>query len=138
MLKNLPADFTRDHLVELLDKYGYSGKYDFVYVPRDFGTARTLSYAFVNIASTAYVSKFWATFEGFSEWETPSDEKCSLSWSDPQQGLVVHIERYRNSPVMHPTVPENWRPALFVNGIKVRFPAPTRKIKAPKFKPRSA
>ena len=31
---------------------------------------------------------------------------------------------YRNSPVMHPMVPETFKPMLFVEGEKVPFPAP--------------
>ena len=26
---------------------------------------------------------------------------CRVTWSGPHQGLAAHVERYRNSPVMH-------------------------------------
>jgi hypothetical protein len=42
------------------------------------------------------------------------------------------VERLRNSPVMHERVPEVYKPALFVNGLAVSFPAPTRRIRAPR------
>merc|ERR1740123_2226645 len=36
MLRNLPNDYTRDMLLALLDKEGFQGKYNFVYLPMDF------------------------------------------------------------------------------------------------------
>ena len=26
---------------------------------------------------------------------------CQVGWSGPHQGFLAHVERYRNSPVMH-------------------------------------
>lgn len=48
------------------------------------------------------------------------------------------MERYQNSPVMHPDVPDEWKPALFVQGVRVDFPAPTKKVKAPKVRGKKA
>jgi RNA recognition motif-containing protein len=138
MLKNLPLSFTRESLVELLDKQGFNLMYDFVYLPRDFGSGSSLGYALVNLTSQAAVDDFWARFEGFAEWEIPSDEVCSVEWSEPHQGLSVHVARYRNSPVMHSTVPESWKPAIFAMGRQTSFPPPTRKLKAPKVKQRTS
>lgn len=136
MLRPLPVNYTRDLLVELLERLGFAGQFDFVYLPSDFNTGRTLQYAFVNMTSPVHVRRLWTMFEGFVNWQVHSDEVCAVSWSSPHQGLSVHVRRYRDSPVMHPTVPECWRPALFANGVKVKFPAPTKKIKAPKLKHR--
>ena len=33
-----------------------------------------------------------------------------MNWSHPYQGLDAHIERYRNSPVMHEDVPDEYKP----------------------------
>ena len=69
---------------------------------------------------------FWESFDGFKRWSLPSAkaktaesalfsgslgdgslqlleprEVCRVSWSGPHQGLAAHVERYRNSPVMH-------------------------------------
>merc|ERR1719408_628689 len=74
------------------------------------------------------------TFEGFSGWSFDSAKVCEVSWAHPHQGLSEHVERYRNSPVMHPTMPEEYKPMMFQNGIQQPFPQPTKAIKAPKLR----
>lgn len=53
-------------------------------------------------------------------------------WGGPHQGLEAHVERYRNSPVMHEDVPDTFKPVLFANGVRISFPLPTRKLRAPR------
>jgi len=133
MLRNIPSSLMRNSLLLLLEKLGFGGSFDMVYVPVDFSTGTGLGYAFVNLVSPAVVPAFWQAFDGLCEWgDVVSDKTCSISWSEPNQGLAAHIERYRNSPVMHPATPDEWKPALFAQGVRVEFPAPTKKIKAPK------
>eukprot|EP00443_Scrippsiella_acuminata_P044959 CAMPEP_0115228930 /NCGR_PEP_ID=MMETSP0270-20121206/31928_1 /TAXON_ID=71861 /ORGANISM="Scrippsiella trochoidea, Strain CCMP3099" /LENGTH=339 /DNA_ID=CAMNT_0002643455 /DNA_START=62 /DNA_END=1081 /DNA_ORIENTATION=- len=132
MLRGLPSLLTRNTLLQALNKMGFTGLFDMVYVPINFGTGEALGYAFINLVSPAVVPALWRAFDGFSAWDVESDSACTVCWSEPNQGLSAHIERYRNSPVMHPAVPDDWRPAVFVNGIRTEFPPPTQKIKAPK------
>jgi len=133
MLRSVPTSLTRNMLLHMLERLGFSGSFDLVYVPVDFGTGAGLGYAFVNLVSPTKVPAFWQAWDGLAAWGgVESDNVCSVSWSEPNQGLAAHIERYRNSPVMHPATPDEWRPALFSKGVRVEFPAPTKKIKAPK------
>merc|ERR1712146_77970 len=113
---------------------GFFGRYDFVYLPIDFKRHKNLGYALVNMLSPVDAIKFAKYFEGFSSWSTQSSNAVSVEWCSPQQGLQAHIDRYRNSPVMHESVPEEWRPLLLSHGVPVAFPPPTIKIKAPKLK----
>jgi len=53
-------------------------------------------------------------------------------WNDKCQGLSELVERYRNSPVMHASVPQECKPVIFLNGRTVKFPEPTQQIKPPK------
>jgi len=46
-----------------------------------------------------------------------------------QQGLVANFNRYRDSPVMHPEVLEEWKPAIFDNEQCWEFPLPTKQLK---------
>lgn len=57
---------------------------------------------------------------------------CHVAWNDKQQGLPALVERYRNSPVMHASVPEECKPVIISDGRRAPFPAPTQKVKAPK------
>lgn len=132
MLRNLPNNYTRDMLMELVDTLGFNGQYDLIYFPVDFRTGAGLGYAFVNLCTPRNALKLWKRLEGFSRWALPSQKVCSVTWSHPHQGLESHVARYRNSPVMHPAVPDRWKPALFERGTRVAFPGPTKKLKMPR------
>ena len=47
------------------------------------------------------------------------------------RGLEAHVERYRNSPVMHRSVPDQYKPVIFKDGVRKPFPRATKKVKAP-------
>jgi RNA recognition motif-containing protein len=133
MWKNLPNNFTRDELLELMDAQGFAGSYNFFYAPVDFTSGALVGYAFVNFVSLKEANRFIIHFQGFSAWGLRSEKVAEVQWSSCQ-GLEEHVERYRNSPVMHPDVSEEKRPVLFVNGVRVQFPKPTRKLRAPHLK----
>lgn len=134
MLRNVPNDYTRTMLLELLDK-DYLGQYNFVYLPIDFKSGSSLGYAFVNFASSEQARRFKVELQGFADWAVASSKVCSVSWSSPFQGLAAHLERFRNSPVMHETVPDEHKPVLLENGGRVAFPPPTKAIRAPRVRP---
>jgi len=143
MLRNLPAGYTRTALVELLDNQGFKGSYDFVYLPVDFVSWTAFGYAFVNMVCPSEALRLWKHFDGFTAWPSHADaeatantapQRCTVSWGDPLQGLDAHIERYRNSPVMHKDVPDHFKPMTFARGTKVKFPPPTKRIRPPRVK----
>jgi hypothetical protein len=132
MLRNLPNDYTRDMMLTLLDEQGFKGAYDFFYMPIDFKSNAGLGYAFINLASAEQVVPFWEKFSGFSGWSLPSQKVCTVSWSNPHQGLATHIERFKNSFLMHEEVPDEHRPVLMQDGVRIDFPPPTRKLQPPR------
>jgi hypothetical protein len=134
MLRNMPNNYTRDMLLDLVNSMGFAGCYDFAYLPVDFKSQAGLGYAFINFVSTAEAQRCFECFEGFSEWRVPSEKVCTVTWGSPYQGLEAHIERYQNSPVMHTSIPDEWKPVLLENGVRVPFPAPTKAIKTPKIR----
>jgi hypothetical protein len=138
MLRDLPEAYSRSSLLKLLDAQGFFGRFDFIYLPVDFKHQRNLGYALINMVSSSEALRITTHFEGFSNWGLVSDKICSVGWCSPQQGLEAHVERYRNSPVMHESVPEEWRPMMLSHGVPVPFPPPTLKIKAPKVKGRQS
>jgi len=102
-------------------------------MPVDFGTMVNLGYAIVNVSSHSDAEALRIRFDGFSSWDMPSDEVCSASWEDAeQQGLAANIERYRNSSVMHDSVPDECKPVVYVDGARAPFLPPTRRLKAPR------
>jgi RNA recognition motif-containing protein len=131
MLRNVPNNYTRAMLVELLDMKGFRRKFDFVYVPTDFEKGSGLGYAFVNFVGHKDAQDAIRILEKFDDWKVPSRKILQLSWSMPLQGLIANIERYRNTSVMHPDVPEEFKPLVFKDGQPVCFPPPTRNIHPP-------
>lgn len=130
-LRNVPNNYTRQMLLELLEEQGLSGHFDFLYLPCDFHRHANLGYAFVNLVDEASVMLFWRILDGFTGWALPTAKVGKVSFSGPHQGLLAHIERYRNSPVMHKSVPDEYKPMIFASGEPQPFPSATRKIKRP-------
>lgn len=132
MIRNMPNNYTREMLLELVDAMGFANTYDFAYLPIDFQSQAGLGYAFINFGSVAQAQLCFERLEGFSDWTVPSEKVCTVTWSSPTQGFESHIERYRNSPVMHHSLPDEWKPVLIQHGVRVPFPPPTKPIKIPK------
>merc|ERR1712187_589777 len=122
MLRNVPNDYTRDMLLQLLDRKGFAGKYDFAYIPTDHIKHAGLGYAFVNMVTAADAQLVHKRLEGFRQWVVPSSKTCSVGWSNPCQGLEASIARYRNSPIMHECMPDEVKPAMFKDGVRVESP----------------
>jgi hypothetical protein len=138
ILRNLPIECNRDMLMQLLDVEGFSGRYDFLHYPIDFHKRTGLGYAIVNMVNHNVAVDVRSHFEGFKSWPCPSDNICEVAWNTPHQGLMTHIERYRNSPLMHESVPETYRPILLENGIPQQFPPPTAQIRPPRIRHRKS
>jgi hypothetical protein len=134
MLRNLPEGFSRDMVTDMMKSEGFDTKVDFVYVPMNFRNKASFGYAFVNLVSTEAADACREKFEGFKNWPVPSKKVCEVSWSDMNQGLEAHIERYRNSPVMHVSVADEFKPAMFSNGVRASFPPPTKALRAPRIR----
>lgn len=133
MMRNLPNNMTRDMLLTLVDSQGFKGCYDFVYLPTDFRSkARAgLGYSFINFEDPATALRFHDHFSGFSDWSFQSEKVCTTMWSTALQGRDAHVERYKNSPVMHESLPDEAKPLLFKDGERLPFPAPTKRIRPP-------
>eukprot|EP00931_Biecheleriopsis_adriatica_P008164 TRINITY_DN10938_c0_g1_i1.p1 TRINITY_DN10938_c0_g1~~TRINITY_DN10938_c0_g1_i1.p1 ORF type:complete len:309 (-),score=63.15 TRINITY_DN10938_c0_g1_i1:238-1164(-) len=134
MLRNVPADYSRAMLMELLDVEGFTGTYDFLYLPIQFASNKGFGYAFINFVDSAVTVSFWAHFQGFSRWGVDTDRVAEVTWSWKHQGLTQHIERYRNSPVMHDSMPDVCKPIVLCNGVRVTFPRPTKRIQQPRMR----
>jgi RNA recognition motif-containing protein len=131
VLKNLPESCTNGLVLELLAEVGLEGQVDFVYVPTDFRNFAAFGYAFLNFVSHEDAVLAMARLSGRS---AGADASLEVSWSAEHQGFAVHVRRYRNSPVMHPSVPELYKPVIFKDGVQLPFPEPTKRIKEPRLR----
>jgi len=134
MLRNVPPLLARFHLLAMLDERGFCGRYDFVYLPVDFTHNLGLGYALVGFVDHASARIALESLQGLCFPAVDGSFQCEVSWSEPHRGLAGHIERYRNSPVMHPSMPDEYKPAIFVNGQRVPFPPPTKNIRPPRIR----
>jgi len=129
IMRNLSLNLSQDQLITFLDQQGFQGRYDFVYLPTDFGTRLSFGYAFINALSCEDACCLIQKLDGFMGFD---GKVCSVAWGMELQGLEPHVERYRNSPLMHDSVPEVLKPAIFASGERVSFPPPTKNIRKPR------
>lgn len=134
MFRNLPNRLMRDSFVELMDKEGFEGTYDFVYLPFDFHRNGGFGYAFVNFVASENAKRAMEHFQGFARWDTSTPKVCEVSWSDSMQGLKAHVARFRDSPVMHESVPECFKPIILKENVRQPFPSPKRPLRRPRVK----
>jgi len=137
ILKNIAPGCRREGLLQVLCDWGFLEQVNFMYLPMAFdkATAASFRYAFISFASPSTAVRFYETFTGFRDWGVygKTVDGCTVEWC-AIQGLDAHIQRYRNSPMMHESVPDEFKPMLLHNGVQVPFPQPTEFIKAPRFR----
>jgi len=124
VLRNLPSHLSRSELVKILDDAGFSKKYDFVYLPTNFRNMTVFGYAIVNFCDAADAQAALDQFRG-----TDVDGQAMITeWSKSQQGYADLVCRYRDSPVMHTSVPDQHKPIILANGCLQPFPPPTESL----------
>jgi len=124
-VSGLPAQFSRDSVVLLLQEEGLAELVDFLYVPVDLLTWVHYGFAFLNFNSPTSAQRAVAILQGFRPCDSETD--LLVEYSD-HQGLEAHVEKHRNNGVMHHTVPDEYKPLRFESGMRVAFPPPTKRI----------
>jgi len=133
MLRNLPATFSRSDVINVLQAKGFADHIVFMYVPMNLRSSGNFGYAFVDFDCTHVAEQCKQEMEGFTGWSDLCEKALEVAWSETQ-GLDAHIGRYRDSPLMHDSVNDELKPAMFKNGARVIFPAPTKPIRAPRLR----
>ncbi|KAK9108948.1 hypothetical protein Sjap_017008 [Stephania japonica] len=115
MIRNIPNKYTREMLLELLDKHceeenkrvqvencaGINGNvsmsaYDFVYLPIDFRTKCNKGYAFVNFANHNAAYKLFVAFQ-HRRWNILNSRKiCEITYAR-LQGKVELVKHFQKS-----------------------------------------
>jgi hypothetical protein len=132
VLRNLPAHLSRSEFVKILDDAGFGKRYDFVYLPTNFRNMTVFGYAIVNFSDPADALAALEQFRGADV----DGQAMITEWSKSQQGYDDLVCRYRDSPVMHNSVPDKYKPIILANGQLQPFPSPTEPLHLPrKFTP---
>jgi hypothetical protein len=103
----------------MLDAAGLQGLYDFAYLPMDFKKGKVFGHAILNFVANDCAEKANSHF---------AEAGANIEWCDSHQGFDDLIQRYRNSPIMHPSMPEMTKPIIFCNGLVAPFPSPTEEV----------
>lgn len=123
VLFGLPPELAQTDIVEVLDKKGYSGFYDFVFLPSDPKTGMHEGRALVNLTRHEHGLSLAARLHGFKSWGVSEDRTpCEVRWSLPLQGLAEHVEHARGHAANGAAAPSAGRPLLFSGGWQQPFP----------------
>ena len=94
MIKNIPNKFTREKLLELIDK-NFKGTYDLFILPKDGNKNRNFGYSFINFISSYSIPYFYSVFNGKKWIDTNSQKVCEITYSK-YQGRNELISHYPN------------------------------------------
>jgi hypothetical protein len=128
VLRNLPSQLSRSEFVTILKDAGFSEQYDFLYLPTNFRNMTAFGYAIVNFTDPADAQAALEHFQGTNV----DGQDVIAEWSKSQQGYDDLVCRYRNSPVMHNSVPDKHKPILLSRGHLQSFPPPTEPLQPPR------
>jgi hypothetical protein len=136
ILKNIPDGCDRAILLKTLMAEKFLNSVNFLYLPMAFDRKETASfrYAFISFTTPECAKRFHNHFSGFTNWDQALPNVgsgCITEWC-ALQGCASHIARYRNSPMMHPSVEDHFKPILLRQGQRLPFPPPTVEIKPPR------
>jgi len=98
MMRNLPNKYTQHLLLTDMNEAGFSGTFDFLYLPIDTETNANRGYAFVNFAQPGLAWMFKQAYEGQSMPRFNSDKVVSV-FAATLQGFDANFQHYANSRV---------------------------------------
>ncbi|CAE7257122.1 ML6 [Symbiodinium natans] len=135
VLRNIPKNFTRSMLCDLLEAHRCLEEVDFLYLPIRHKDGRCLGYAFINFTTSAAALAFRGYFHDMHlpcSLESCPNKTALLAGAGPAVALVAHantqmrnleqlLAKYTDSPILHPRVPDRLKPILLENGRRVPF-----------------
>jgi hypothetical protein len=114
MIRNIPLRFTPVSFREVIDAEGFSGKYDYCYMPMDFRSHRSLGYCFINFYSPDAASDFICLFAKRRFTTTNSDKVLAVS-AGARQGLLPNVASFKLSTLRQMPKTE-FRPVVAIMG----------------------
>lgn len=99
MLKNIPCRKSQEEVAMHIDQKGFSGRYDFFYLPRDVKFRANLGYAFINFLTPEDASSFEQEMNGYRFNGSGSTKACAIVPAHVQ-GLVNNLAAFKRTEVM--------------------------------------
>lgn len=94
MLRNVPLAATQADLLEELDQGGFSGHFDFCYLPCAFETRANKGYAFVNFLSAVALERFVVDWHGSRRLGALSSDRALNVSIAAVQGLQENVKKW--------------------------------------------
>eukprot|EP00747_Dinoflagellata_sp_TGD_P125808 gnl/TRDRNA2_/TRDRNA2_174215_c0_seq14.p1 gnl/TRDRNA2_/TRDRNA2_174215_c0~~gnl/TRDRNA2_/TRDRNA2_174215_c0_seq14.p1 ORF type:complete len:454 (-),score=97.06 gnl/TRDRNA2_/TRDRNA2_174215_c0_seq14:888-2183(-) len=98
MMRNLPNKYTQHLLIEELNSRGFSGTFDFIYVPVDPDTDANRGYAFINFDQASDARRFKEEFDGYQMSYFESSKFVTVTPAT-LQGFEANYAHYANARV---------------------------------------
>jgi len=99
MLRNIPNKYTHEHLLEEIDAQGFSGSYNFFYLPIDVKNNANVGYAFINFTHASDFARFCADFKDY-HFKRSGSKKIATVSPAIVQGLQQNIENLMKKRVV--------------------------------------
>jgi len=114
MLRNIPNKYMQETLLEEVDEAGFSGLYDFFYLPMDVRNNANVGYAFINFFQPGDFDRFRQKFEGYQFRQVGSKKVATVSPA-VVQGLKANLQNLQKKRVAQGT----YRPLVLQRGQRV-------------------
>lgn len=124
MIRNLAGYVNRDMLVEFLAKRGVLTVINFLYVPVTLPTRQSVGYAVLSCTSFIASCCCLKRLSSMSPWLHPEGKGLVVERMRSFQSFDDLVLRYRDSPLMQDSVPDEIKPIALVGGVRVPFPPP--------------
>ena len=99
MVKNIPNKFSQVTLLAEIDDLGFSGKYDFFYMPMDLVNKCNVGYAFINFVSSSDCAAFSLVLTDY-RFRTFRSRKLGASVPAHIQGYENNVRHFSKTRVM--------------------------------------
>jgi len=114
MLRHIPNKYTQASLLNELNRMGFSGRYDFFYLPMDVHNRTNVGYAFINFLTPQDALRFSRTLTNY-KFQQHSSQKIATVSPAHVQGLVRNLFHFSNRAVSQ-SRDIQYRPIVVRNG----------------------
>lgn len=126
MLRNIPNKYMQSALLEEIDAEGFSGQYDFLYLPMDSHNKTNVGYAFVNFIQSSDLDRFCSQFADRKFLKYPS-QKIAMCSPAHVNGLEANVRQLSKKAVAQFRDPE-YQPIVFRDGKRIPFNTALREL----------
>lgn len=120
MLRNIPNRYTQSILLAEIDDEGFSGQYDFFYLPMDVQNRSNVGYAFINFIHSSDMKRFCEHFAQRRFAQHASAQRLAKVSPAHINGLKDNVQHLTKKAVTTFKDPE-WQPIILRNGERIRF-----------------